>query len=259
MVTSTACICSVSCFCRTFTDLSAALSLNTFQQPQRHIKISINAWGHGHPWSQTYRLTPTGWLWLPEIILLPMFLWYAGLIKKRLILSNTVNSTQQLMKCQDCGWDMDKKNRVGEEEGEFWRQRPGCPQLSQVFNQTCLPSWGFSFITKPCCQFVRIKTPWTKHTAHVLMGQGGEQTNMNVPTVLFWRADEDSVDLQSSVFFYVKAHLTSEQCEAENQTRHTSAADNRQRSNSPLVKPTLNNTHLRKKKREKHISKCPPP
>lgn len=75
----------------------AAQSLNTLKQPQRHIKTSINARGHGHPWSQTYRLTPTGWLLTAWDIFLP---------DVRLIQSK--NSTQQLMKCQECGWDADK-------------------------------------------------------------------------------------------------------------------------------------------------------
>lgn len=163
-----------------------------------------------------HRLTPTGWLGLPEIILLLMFFWYAGLIEKRPILSNTMNSTEQLMKCQECGWDMDKKNRVGVGEGgESCRPRPRSPQLGQVFGQTCLTSWAFSFITKPRCTPVRIKMPWTKHTAHVLIY---ERTN---------GADE----LPVKSFLLGKRTSNWRTMRGAKSTRSTQAADNRQRSN----------------------------
>lgn len=177
MVTSTACICLGSCFCRSFTDLSPARSTNTFQQTQRHVQNFNKCL---RTWSPliTNVSTHSHWLTLTaEINLLLTFFWYAGPIQKRLILSNTMNSTEQLMKCQECGWDTDKKNRVGEEGGESWRQRPGCPRLSQVFRQTCLTSWAFSFITKPRCQFVAPRSA---------CGSGSKRREQNTPPMFLW-------------------------------------------------------------------------
>lgn len=68
---------SIMCY-GTLTAESLVFLINTLRQPRRHIRTSINAGGHGHPWSQTYWSRPLA-DWLPGmffcLILFDMLDW----------------------------------------------------------------------------------------------------------------------------------------------------------------------------------------
>lgn len=174
MVTSTACICSGSCFCRSFTDLSPALSINTFQQTQRRVKISINAWGHGHPLitntsTHSHWLTLTAWDKSPPDVLL---ICWTDTEKAKIIEHNEQHRAVNEMSRMWVGYGQEKQS------GRRGRtQRPGCPRLSQVFRQTCLTSRAFSFITKPRCQFVAPRSA---------CGSGSKRREQNTPPMFLW-------------------------------------------------------------------------
>lgn len=240
MATSTACICSGSCFCRSFTRLSPARSTNTFRQTQRHVKISINAWGHGHPDHKHIDSLPLAdsdcWDKSPPDVLL---ICWTDTEKANIIAHNEQHRAVNEMSRMWVGCGQEKQSgRRGRRELEA-ETRVSTAQPSIQANVSHLLSVFFhNLTTLPICSTekcmrVWIKTPWTKHTTHVLMGQVVEQTSMNVPAGLFWGVDEDSVN--NHVFSFT----WKEENNVRSSTRSsTSAADNRQRSNSPWVKHT---------------------